>query len=107
MSQMRRDELRYQMDAFPSGTAGNAFAVGCFLALYLNAKLKAYSKNRTPFWKMLAVLAPLFGALMVTLVLLLMNVSLASSTLTPFELNRFLLRMRPPNYLTDLSLPSV
>lgn len=67
------------MDAFPSGTTGNAFAVGWFLALYLNAKLKAFSANRTPFWKILAVLAPLFGALMITLMILLMNVSPAAS----------------------------
>lgn len=74
-NETRKDELRYQMDAFPSGTTGNAFAVGCFLALYLNAKLKAYSTNRTPFWKMLAVMAPLFGALMMSLLPLLMNAS--------------------------------
>ncbi|KAL8721115.1 MAG: hypothetical protein Q9225_002138 [Loekoesia sp. 1 TL-2023] len=73
LDQRRKDELRYEMDAFPSGTTGNAFAVGWFLALYLNAKLKAFSANRTPFWKILAVLAPLFGALMITLILLLMN----------------------------------
>ncbi|KAL8943087.1 MAG: hypothetical protein Q9216_001287 [Gyalolechia sp. 2 TL-2023] len=73
MTQVQKDELRYEMDAFPSGTAGNAFAVGCFLALYLNAKLKAYSETRTPFWKMLAVLTPLFCALMMSLLLLLMN----------------------------------
>ncbi|KAL9601311.1 MAG: hypothetical protein Q9219_002606 [cf. Caloplaca sp. 3 TL-2023] len=76
--QSMKDDFRYEMDAFPSGTIGNAFAVGCLLALYLNAKLKAFSANRTPFWKMLVVLAPLFSALIMALIQLLSNSS------TPF-----------------------
>lgn len=35
------------------------------MALWLNAKLKAYSDYHTSFWKQLAVLAPLFGALLI------------------------------------------
>ena len=48
--------------SFPSGHAGNAFAAGTLLALYLNAKLKAFSDYHTSFWKQIAVLAPLIGA---------------------------------------------
>ena len=33
-----------------------------FLALYLNAKLKAFSDYHTGFWKWLAVMSPLFGS---------------------------------------------
>lgn len=73
--------FRYQLDAFPSGTVGNAFAVGVFLALYLNAKLKVFSADRTPFWKMLVILAPLLGGLLISLVMLIENVSLLQ---TPF-----------------------
>ncbi|KAI4131707.1 MAG: hypothetical protein LQ338_001108 [Usnochroma carphineum] len=40
-------DIMYQLDAFPSGTVGNAFAVGVFLALYLNAKLKVFSADHT------------------------------------------------------------
>ena len=50
------------MQSFPSGHTGSAFAVGTFLALYLNAKLKAFSNYHTSFWKHICVVAPLFGA---------------------------------------------
>lgn len=45
-----------------SGHTASAFLVGTFLALYLNAKLKAFSSYHTSFWKMLVVLSPVIGA---------------------------------------------
>ncbi len=36
--------------------------MGMFLALYLNAKLKAFADYHTGFWKWLAVMSPLFGS---------------------------------------------
>ena len=57
--------MKQAMQSFPSGHSGMAFAVGTFLALYLNAKLKAWSGNRVPIWKQMAVLAPLVGAVII------------------------------------------
>lgn len=39
-----------------------AFCVGTFLALYLNAKLKACSDYHTSLWKLIVVLSPIAGA---------------------------------------------
>ena len=39
-----------------------AFYVGTFLALYLNAKLKACSDYHTSLWKLMVVLCPIVGA---------------------------------------------
>ncbi|KAI4155084.1 MAG: hypothetical protein L6R39_001288 [Caloplaca ligustica] len=69
----RWSDLKYQLNAFPSGTTANAFAVGAFLALYLNATLKPYSTKQTALWKVVAVLSPLMGALMMSLILLQSN----------------------------------
>ena len=53
------------MQSFPSGHTSEAFFVGTFLALYLNAKLKAFSDYHTSFWKWLAVMLPLFGSCLI------------------------------------------
>ena len=53
------------MQSFPSGHTGNAFVAGTFVALYLNAKLKACSNYRTSFWKMLVVVAPIVMAMFI------------------------------------------
>ena len=53
------------MQSFPSGHTGSAFAVGVFMSLYLNAKVKAHSDCVTSFWKQWLVLTPLFGALLI------------------------------------------
>lgn len=53
--------------SFPSGHTGSSFAAGTFLALYLNAKLKAFSNYHTSFWKQMCVLAPLLGAALVSI----------------------------------------
>lgn len=50
------------MQSFPSGHTSESFFLGTFLALYLNAKLKAFSDYHTGFWKWLAVMFPLFGS---------------------------------------------
>lgn len=54
------------MQSYPSGHTGSAFAAGLFLALYLNAKLKAFSNYHTNFAKILAVVSPLIGALLIS-----------------------------------------
>ncbi len=53
------------MISYPSGHTGSAFTAGVFLALYLNAKLKSFSDYKTSFWKMIAVSAPIIGAMLV------------------------------------------
>ena len=50
------------MQSFPSGHTAESFFVGTFLALYLNAKLKAFSDYHTSLWKWLAIMSPLFGS---------------------------------------------
>ena len=55
----------FAMQSFPSGHTSESFFVGTFLALYLNAKLKAFSDYHTSFWKWLAVMSPLFGACLI------------------------------------------
>ena len=57
--------LVHAMQSFPSGHSGMAFAVGVFLSLYLNAKLKSFADYHTSFWKVLVVLIPLLGAMLV------------------------------------------
>ena len=54
------------MQSFPSGHTSESFFVGTFLALYLNAKLKAFSDYHTSFWKWLVVMFPLFGSCLLT-----------------------------------------
>lgn len=53
------------MQSFPSGHTSESFFVGTFLALYLNAKLKAFSDYHTSFWKWLVVVFPLFGSCLI------------------------------------------
>ena len=65
----------FAMESFPSGHTASAFAVGVFLALYLNGKLKAFADYHTSFWKMVAVLAPVLGAFFVAGSLLVDHVS--------------------------------
>ena len=76
--------LRFAMQSFPSmwfffsvhhryterrtdlqtkgGHTMEAFCVGVYLSLYLNAKLKACSDYHTSFWKLVVVLSPIVGA---------------------------------------------
>ncbi len=60
-----KDPLLFAMQSFPSGHTSEAFFVGTFLALYLNAKLKAFSDYHTSFWKWLVVMFPLFGSCLI------------------------------------------
>ena len=53
------------LQSFPSGHTGSAFAAGVYMALYLNAKLKAFSNYHTSFWKHICVLAPVLGAALI------------------------------------------
>ena len=51
------------LQSFPSGHTAAAFAVGVFMALYINAKLKVFFTDYSPtFWKAIFVLCPIIGA---------------------------------------------
>ena len=69
------------MMSYPSGHTGSAFAAGVFLALYLNAKLKAFSNYHTNFGKQMAVVAPLMGALLIAMSMIVGRVRINSNYL--------------------------
>jgi hypothetical protein len=64
-TQTDRWQLKHAMTSFPSGHSTAAFAGFGFLFLWLNAKLKAWADHRPAFWKLLATLLPLLGALVI------------------------------------------
>lgn len=74
--------LKNAIQSFPSGHTGSAFTVMIFLALYLNAKLKAFSDSPTAFWKMMAVIAPVLGAGFAAATLVIDQVSSSSDMLS-------------------------
>ena len=73
--------LKVGLQSFPSGHAGTAFAAGVFLSLYLNAKLKALADYHTSFLKLLVVLSPLIGAMLMAGNLMIDHVSQVHQTL--------------------------
>ena len=81
--------LKQALQSFPSGHAGIAFAVGVFLSLYLNAKLKAFADYHTSLWKVVVVLLPLVSAALIAGGLMIDHVSLAC-TLSLLHTDRFL-----------------
>ena len=81
--------LRRAMQSWPSGHTGTAFAAAVFLALYLNAKLKAFSDYETHLWKMFAITAPLIGAILVAGGLTIDHNHHASDILTSIPLGIF------------------
>ena len=64
-STQNHKELIFAMTSFPSGHTSESFMAGTFLALYLNAKLKPFGDFHTSFWKMIAVTAPVIGAMFI------------------------------------------
>lgn len=56
--------LRNAMQAFPSGHSTTMVAAMVFLCLYLNAKLKVFANYHTPLWKLIALVVPLLGAVL-------------------------------------------
>ena len=89
------------MQSYPSGHTGNAFASGVFLALYLNAKLKAFSDYKTSFWKMMAVAAPIIGAMLIAGGLTIDHVSFYSllpQLLTLSSLSQTATNLSPQNH---------
>ncbi|KAI1179916.1 PAP2 superfamily-domain-containing protein [Nemania sp. FL0916] len=57
-------KLRNAMQAFPSGHSTTMVASMLYLSLYLNAKLKVFADYHTPLWKLIVILIPLLGAVL-------------------------------------------
>ena len=53
------------LESMPSGHTTAAFAGFVFLYLYLNAKLKVWSNFRPAYWKLVAIYAPILGAVLI------------------------------------------
>ncbi|KAI1431552.1 PAP2 superfamily-domain-containing protein [Xylaria sp. CBS 124048] len=56
--------LRNAMQAFPSGHSTTMTAAMVYLCLYLNAKLKVFANYHTPLWKLVALVVPLLGTVL-------------------------------------------
>ncbi|TGJ83502.1 hypothetical protein E0Z10_g5251 [Xylaria hypoxylon] len=56
--------LRNAMQGFPSGHSTTMVAAMVYLSLYLNAKLKVFANYHTPLWKLIALVVPILGAVL-------------------------------------------
>ncbi|KAH8684033.1 phosphatidic acid phosphatase type 2/haloperoxidase [Ilyonectria robusta] len=59
------DQIDDSLEAFPSGHTTAAFAGFIYLYLYLNAKLKVFSNYHPAMWKLIAIYAPVLGAVLI------------------------------------------
>ena len=59
------NEIDDSLESFPSGHTTAAFAGFVFLYLYLNAKLKVFANYHPAFWKLIAIYAPILGAVLI------------------------------------------
>ncbi|KAI0155534.1 phosphatidic acid phosphatase type 2/haloperoxidase [Pestalotiopsis sp. NC0098] len=59
------DEIDDSLESFPSGHTTAAFAGFVYLYLYLNAKLKVFSNYHPAMWKLIAIYAPILGAVLI------------------------------------------
>lgn len=58
-------EINDSLESFPSGHSTAAFAGFIYLAIYLNAKLKAFSNYHPAMWKLVAIYTPVLGATLI------------------------------------------
>lgn len=58
-------EINDALESMPSGHTTAAFAGFVFLYLYLNAKLKVFSTYHPAMWKLIAIYAPILGAVLI------------------------------------------
>ncbi|KAI9808158.1 MAG: hypothetical protein M1825_004615 [Sarcosagium campestre] len=59
------NEINDSLESFPSGHTTAAFAGFVFLYLYLNAKLKVFANYHPAMWKLVAIYAPILGAVLI------------------------------------------
>jgi len=60
-----QNQIDDSLESFPSGHTTAGFAGFVFLYLYLNAKLKVWSNYHPAMWKLIAVYAPILGAVLI------------------------------------------
>ncbi|KAM4065755.1 PAP2 superfamily protein [Hirsutella rhossiliensis] len=60
-----RNQINDSLESMPSGHTTAAFAGFVYLYLYLNAKLKVFSNYHPAMWKLIALYAPLLGAVLI------------------------------------------
>jgi diacylglycerol diphosphate phosphatase / phosphatidate phosphatase len=58
-------EINDSLESFPSGHTTAAFAGFVFLYLYLNGKLKVFANYHPAMWKLIALYAPILGAVLI------------------------------------------
>lgn len=58
-------EINDSLESMPSGHTTAAFAGFVYLYLYLNAKLKVFANYHPALWKLVALYAPLLGAVLI------------------------------------------
>ncbi|KAF3771347.1 acid phosphatase/Vanadium-dependent haloperoxidase [Cryphonectria parasitica EP155] len=59
------DTIDDSLESFPSGHTTAAFGGFIFLYLYLNAKLKVFANYHPAMWKLVAIYAPVLGAVLI------------------------------------------
>lgn len=59
------DTIDDSLESFPSGHTTAAFAGFVYLYLYLNAKLKVFANYHPAMWKLIAIYAPILGAVLI------------------------------------------
>ncbi|KAI0868700.1 PAP2 superfamily-domain-containing protein [Hypoxylon argillaceum] len=57
-------KLRNAMQGFPSGHSTTMVAAMLYLCLYINAKLKVFANYHTPLWKLIALVVPMLGTVL-------------------------------------------
>ncbi|KAI1427548.1 PAP2 superfamily-domain-containing protein [Xylaria sp. FL1777] len=57
-------KLRNAMQGFPSGHSTTMVAAMVYISLYLNAKLKVLANYHTPLWKLIVLVVPILGAVL-------------------------------------------
>lgn len=60
-----KNKINDSLESFPSGHSTAAFAGFVYLYLYLNAKLKVFANYHPAFWKLIAIYAPILGAVLI------------------------------------------
>jgi len=60
-----KNQINDSLESFPSGHTTAAFGGFVYLYLYLNAKLKVFSNYHPALWKLIAIYAPILGAVLI------------------------------------------
>jgi hypothetical protein len=60
-----KNQINDSLESFPSGHTTAAFSGFIYLYLYLNAKLKVFSNYHPALWKLIAIYAPVLGAVLI------------------------------------------